>query len=74
LPELYGKTVADIHGGSFSGCFVLDKEYAQAMWYGSTNVNRTRDWHMSAQAYNPIYGNSDTVTPESYSCKFFIKF
>lgn len=23
---------------------------------------------------NPIYGNSETVTPESMSCKFFIRY
>lgn len=28
----------------------------------------------NASGANPIYGRSTTVTPESYSCKFFIKF
>lgn len=44
----------------------------------STTISGTE--HMNAQINidlsrsNSIFGNSDTVTPESMSCKFFIRY
>ena len=63
LPNITGTMIADISEGVATGALKIDTIYSGAMWSGSTNVARMRNWSLDASLSNPIYGNSDTVQP-----------
>lgn len=63
LPNITGTMTADISEGVATGALKIDTIYPGAMWSGSTNVARMRNWSLDASLSNPIYGNSDTVQP-----------
>lgn len=63
LPNITGTMTADISEGVATGALKIDTIYSGAMWSGSTNVARMRNWSLDASLSNPIYGNSDTVQP-----------
>lgn len=63
LPNITGTMVGDISEGVATGALKIDTIYSGAMWQGSVNVARMRNWSLDASLSNPIYGNSDTVQP-----------
>lgn len=63
LPNITGTMTADISEGVATGALKIDTIYSGAMWQGSVNVARMRNWSLDASLSNPIYGNSDTVQP-----------
>lgn len=63
LPNITGTMVGDISEGVATGALKIDTIYSGAMWQGSVNVPRMRNWNLDAPRSNPIYGNSDTVQP-----------
>ena len=63
LPNITGTMVSDISEGVATGALKIDTIYSGAMWQGSVNVARMRNWSLDASLSNPIYGNSDTVQP-----------
>lgn len=63
LPNITGTMVGDISEGVATGALKIDTIYSGAMWQGSANVARMRNWSLDASLSNPIYGNSDTVQP-----------
>lgn len=63
LPNITGTMTADISEGVATGALKIDTIYSGAMWQGSVNIARMRNWSLDASLSNPIYGNSDTVQP-----------
>ena len=63
LPNITGTMTADISEGVATGALKIDTIYSGAMWQGSVNLARMRNWSLDASLSNPIYGNSDTVQP-----------
>lgn len=63
LPNITGTMIADISEGVATGALKIDTIYSGAMWQGSVNIARMRNWSLDASLSNPIYGNSDTVQP-----------
>lgn len=63
LPNITGTMVGDISEGVATGALKIDTIYSGAMWQGSVNVVRMRNWSLDASLSNPIYGKSDTVQP-----------
>lgn len=63
LPNITGTMAGDISEGVATGALKIDTIYSGAMWQGSVNVARMRNWNLDASLSNPIYGNSDTVQP-----------
>lgn len=63
LPNITGTMTADISEGVATGALKIDTIYSGAMWSGSTNVARMRNWSLDASLSNPVYGKSDTVQP-----------
>lgn len=63
LPNITGTMVGDISEGVATGALKIDTIYSGAMWQGSVNLARMRNWSLDASLSNPIYGNSDTVQP-----------
>lgn len=63
LPNITGTMVGDISEGVATGALKIDTIYSGAMWQGSVNVARMRNWSLDASLSNPIYGKSDTVQP-----------
>lgn len=75
MPQIYGYCNDDIsNSNAMGGAFAITYSYNNAMWYGATNVMRGRNWDFYASRSSVAYGRSNQVTPESYACKFFIKF
>ena len=71
--------------GSIGGIFsLLEKSNSGAFTYlnsgnnnagiASGSITNYSTINYNASLSNPIYGSSETVTPESLSTKFFIKF
>ena len=54
--------------GLFKWCGVTQTRVG---WEVKTSIT---DIEFDASRSNPIYGNSDTVQPNSISCRFYIKF
>lgn len=63
LPNITGTMTADISEGVATGALKIDTIYSGAMWQGSVNVARMRNWSLDASLSNPVYGKSDTVQP-----------
>lgn len=63
LPNITGTMTADISEGVATGALKIDTIYSGAMWQGSVNLARMRNWSLDASLSNPIYGKSDTVQP-----------
>lgn len=63
LPNITGTMVGDISEGVATGALKIDTIYSGAMWQGSVNVARMRNWSLDASLSNPVYGKSDTVQP-----------
>lgn len=63
LPNITGTMTADISEGVATGALKIDTIYSGAMWQGSVNIARMRNWSLDASLSNPIYGKSDTVQP-----------
>lgn len=63
LPNITGTMIADISEGVATGALKIDTIYSGAMWQGSVNIARMRNWSLDASLSNPIYGKSDTVQP-----------
>lgn len=63
LPNITGTMAGDISEGVATGALKINTIYSGAMWQGSVNVARMRNWNLDASLSNPIYGNSDTVQP-----------
>lgn len=69
MPNITGELTFVVQGGSFTGAFssIASGGGAAAAWYGAGG-------NFDASRSSSIYGNSDTVTPESLKTSFFIKF
>lgn len=63
LPNITGTMTADISEGVATGALKIDTIYSGAMWQGSVNIARMRNWSLDASLSNPVYGKSDTVQP-----------
>lgn len=63
LPNITGTMTADISEGVATGALKINTKYSGAMWQGSVNVPRMRNWSLDASLSNPVYGKSDTVQP-----------
>lgn len=63
LPNITGTMTADISEGVATGALKIDTIYSGAMWQGSVNLARMRNWSLDASLSNPVYGKSDTVQP-----------
>lgn len=63
LPNITGTMVRDISEGVATGALKIDTTYSGAMWQGSVNLARMRNWSLDASLSNPVYGKSDTVQP-----------
>lgn len=50
------------------------KNPAYALLRGANSYTYCSGFNFNASNISSIYGNSDTVTPESLSCKFFIRY
>ena len=57
-----------------SAIYTTDSEGKTTGGAGLANATVTNSFNIDASLSNPIYGNSDTVTPLSLSTKFFIKY
>ena len=67
LPNIIGKFHADI--ATAEGAFYKDGNKTQGWYSGGT----TQDISFDASRSNPVYGNSDTVTPENYALRLILK-
>lgn len=73
LPNITGKTSSyAVQSGSGSGA-LTSKVIKDAKLWGS-NTTHIASLSLDASNSNDIYDNSSTVTPESLSTKFFIKY
>ena len=72
LPNITGTMVSDISEGVATGALKIDTIHSGAMWQGSANVARMRNWSLDASLSNPIYGNSDTVQTDSIKVYYYI--
>ena len=57
---------------SVTGCFKREGTTTSGSGYSDATTGYLINFDASRS--NPIYGSSETVTPESLSTKFFIKF
>lgn len=70
LPEIeaYSSDITSASGGgntSFTGAFRKIGTYSSKAWAGDIAVARENEVEFKASYYNPIYGKSTTVQPES---------
>ena len=75
LPNITGTfAVIPSHSAIFSGVYSTCAGYASKIT-NFIGTNHDHSWlSFNASGANPIYGRSATVTPESYSCLYCIKF
>ena len=74
MPNINGTFIGlftSVGDSNWTGAFSADKiTYKRAGGEVSTGGHATFDASLS----NPVYGNSDTVTPLSLTSKFYIKY
>lgn len=78
MPNITGKLGGNgAHGvyglPTLTGAFKNIVRTYNAVGLGSGNAC-VSSFELDASLSNPIYGNSDTVTPESLKCEYFIRY
>ena len=73
LPNITGTTKSyAVQAGSGSGALTSTITHTAKLW--GSNTTKIASLSLDASNSNDIYDNSSTVTPESLSTKFFIKY